>query len=839
MQLPKRTVQPKRRRPGGNIAYGNFLGGENTVGQPIDLSKNELSKAVDWKYTKKGGLVTREPFLKFTDSAMSGGVKTIGYSMIGGQNVTFGCDDNNNLYYLSEADNLFPAADYNTFSTWTQFGTPIIVKDQAGITGEANTASTIQDDDVAAREYVRYSFTVANGEEYTTIVYVEKDAVTSRYPVIGMQFFGGTSKRERIVLKTSDGSFNAISGENDGVTTVTQITGADGTLFWKVKQTLKNNATGNTILLYELSPAGSTDGSTINVAAIGTATFTWCSLQSGSGDNPYPSPGYATSGSVPINYIPIGTVTGPAEFLEYNNDCIVMDGGNIKRLDGSFKALMNWDTSETAFDNYSGATSGAQAISTAGVGCGFTTVEWDEGYTMPPTNVTMKLMDTTTGGSGTVDTVSFYDVAASAEIASTECDLDLSASMEIYSVSIPLADVTTQFSPKSEYLCLVKGDGVSIGYTTVTSGGSLITGGAGPADSTKTPIMKINPGPPPKAAYGVIADSRPFFWGDPDNKGMMHEGRLTIYEYRSIPSVDKGRNSYEIGGIGMLYDDLWVIGTESQPYKAVLTGETEADWELKGRSEKGWTSPRTIKNIGDFSFSASKSGVGSLGGVQEYGNVRSSNESDSIQDKFDKYWSDSAFAGFFDKENQYWLFLPGYDHILICHTELEGRPWTRYKPPFTPTYFKQAGPNFLCGGSDGHFYHLSNTHYKDLATTHIEPDLKFNYYLMDHEVDLVEIFFIAQSLSGANFTLNIYTNGDEATPVLSKPFNLTGSDALKLEDMTMELADALFSLDPPKNPPKREINIPAWSFMVEIADMKIIGNPVKFNGFYIKFEESG
>ena len=534
----------------------------------------------------------------------------------------------------------------------------------------------------------------------------------------------------------------------------------------------------------------------------------------------------------------IGTAIGVANFLSYNNVAMVLDGSYVKYLDGVTSIKMAYDTGETIYDKYNGDDDGTTALSAAGVGCVFTTPAWDAGFTMPPVTVTAKVVS---ASSGSIE-ASFYDVTGTTEVAAKTYTGEIPTVLNYVDITFAATDITTELAPSTQYYCLLKGANTDLSHSTVASGGTLITAGSTP-DTAKDPVMRINPGLPPKASYGAISDKRPFLWGDTAKPGEIPYGKLSHLEYGYLTTVDESRISFPVGGLEDLYGDLWVYGKEDHPYIAKLTGDTESDWSVNLTYQRAWTLPKTLVNVGNDLFSTSSDGVDSLQGVQEYGDIRAFSESDSIFDKFSN-WSSTTFAAYYPKEGQYWLYMPGYSKVLVCHINRPynsgnkvGYPWTEYTLPIVPTTFKQAGSNFLIGSSDGHVYTFDTTEYKDLTTTQIDPVFKTAYIEFPFStVNLEMLQFVASSQLGANFTLNIYKNGGISDYAVSYPISLSIFDDVTVAEMLMTVGDATMIISgTSQNPSRKPLNINCWSCQLEVKDVKVFGKPMFLNGMFLRY----
>ena len=801
------TPVKKEKREPQPLLFNGFPRGLNTAVPPAMITNEELAECVDWKYNSRGQLESRSPITRYTN---------------------MGCTQ----------ENLF-GAKYRTFSTWDTV-TAGVAKNSVGIDDVANTASTLTDSSAAAIQSVTENFTIIDDSlSHTFLFAVKVDSDATRYPLVSLSYKnGGTELTEEFLFSTVDGSSTELTAEGTYSLTV-----FDGWIFGKVS--MVNNGSGNTEASCVISPAASSNGSSTDVATQGSIIADWCLFCNGDSDAEV-----ATIGSSIIDgtnrslvcdendvvyYLlnntltEIDTAEGEAQFISYNNTAVVLDGSYIKYLDDLSGLKIAYDTGENFFDEYATEVSDNIAITTAGVGCTFTTPSWDAGYTIPPTTVTAKVLETT-AGTGTIE-ASFWDVSGSAEVAASSYTLDIAETLDYIDITFTSSDITSELEPSKEYYCLLKGANVELAYETVSSGGTMITGGDTP-DTTKNPIMRINPGRPPKASFGCLSDKRPFVAGDPDNPGKAHYGKLSIFEWGSLTSVDDDATSYEIGGMEDLYGDLRVYGTEDQPYLAILEGDVEVEWKIKRTFQEIWTLPKTLTNVGNDLWCSNRENTYPLSGVQEYGDVRFSPVGDNISDKFIDEWDDSAFAAYYPRDSQYWLCIGS--KVMICHTKRQYNPWTEYDLPITQTAFKQSGSNFFIGETGGNLYIPDREAVRDLDTDQIYPKLKTAYvHFPFREVNLSLLQFVAQSLTGSGFDLDIYINGKTATSVLSINHLLPVNESLTIDELTMTVDEMDFSLDSFTSPPKIELNINCWSAQIGISNV-VCAEPVFFSGFFLK-----
>jgi len=552
------------------------------------------------------------------------------------------------------------------------------------------------------------------------------------------------------------------------------------------------------------------------------------------------------SGVTPVK---IDDIMGQAQITAYNDVGIISDGSYLKFCDSTTSVNLGYDSGPggTFFDNFDGDLDGTIAVTTAGVGCTFTTPAWDAGFTIPPTQVYFYGVATTTSATMTIDIVS----TGGTTISSTPYDgIIPSSSADMLDVYITTAQVSNQLSPSTAYFCLLKSDSFTLSYSTATAG-AMVTAAGATSDSTKQPKMRIHPGLPPKSEWTIVSDQRLWVY-DPDRKGGLWYGHLSHLDFSTVNGggwvgvVDEDQNSYRVGAAEDLYGEMYVYGTEDQPYICKRTGATPEEYKITPLFQRVWATPKTIKNTGNDLFTSSKVGIDSLTGVQEYGDLRFFDIATPIKERFSSWNSTTAIAGHNARNGQYWLYMTG-DYVNICHTKIPIKdasgqiryPWSRYKLPITPTFMGLCGDKFLIGCADGFIYEESETAYLDLGTTAISPSVRTAYMDFPFQTnDLRQIHVIAGSMAGATMNVSIYKNGNLATPILVKSVSIGANDSLTINDLlntTISEYENVGILSS-SNPSFFDVNINARSFQIKIDNILVGENPFHLNGLVVKYE---
>jgi hypothetical protein len=152
--------------------------------------------------------------------------------------------------------------------------------------------------------------------------------------------------------------------------------------------------------------------------------------------------------------------------------------------------------------------------------------------------------------------------------------------------------------------------------------------------------------------------------------------------------VDNNANNFAVGAIVSQYGDIYIFGKNAQPFVSKLTGASPSAYSLPPIFQKVYAAHKTAFQIINDIWFGNESGIDSMGGVEQYGDLRTFSESDPMKNVFDTYWNDDdAFAGYNAQAGQYILKLPDYLRCLVCHVKrpvndnVRGRiryPWTEY-----------------------------------------------------------------------------------------------------------------------------------------------------------------
>lgn len=399
------------------------------------------------------------------------------------------------------------------------------------------------------------------------------------------------------------------------------------------------------------------------------------------------------------------TLKGDAIIIPFGDKALICDGSYLKYWD------KNTDTVKIAYDDGSGS-DGYQYNNTAltpdthiklysggntKAGVSFETQDWDSGYTI------------------TITTVEIYALKSGSPTGSVGCELYLDSNDSLVATATTTysaADINTvsekltftfasgAMSPLTIYNAVLTYSGGDVSNyiqlecdTTTASGDTKYYDGAWNDDALKYAVVGVKPGRPPCASYGIVQANRIFLAGDSYNKGVMWYSNLnTPFDWSTtngggwIGVIDDNPTNYPTGGIVSFYGVIYIFGKQSQPYLCKLTGSSPTDFAISPIFQRIYSTHKTaINTINDLWF-GNESGVNALSGVEQYGDLRSSCESDPVDDRIKSYWTDDdAFAGYYGATGQYFLKQKNYARCLVAHTKnptlSQGRvryPWTEY-----------------------------------------------------------------------------------------------------------------------------------------------------------------
>jgi hypothetical protein len=151
-------------------------------------------------------------------------------------------------------------------TTWTNVGT-VLTKDQVGIDGVANSAWTMEDNNVAAQEGILQAVTVVDDSNtHCTSIFIGKDNDETRFPEIRLAVSGGTAQNIFVQINTKTGAL--VIRVKTG-TAAAQVIDYNSS-FWRVELCVTNNSTGNVTATTTVFPAFASTLGGSDVATVGS-----------------------------------------------------------------------------------------------------------------------------------------------------------------------------------------------------------------------------------------------------------------------------------------------------------------------------------------------------------------------------------------------------------------------------------------------------------------------------------------------------------------------------------------------------------------------------------------
>ena len=150
-----------------------------------------------------------------------------------------------------------------TNAVWA--GTATAAYDQAGLTGEPNTASLCADSSGSAENLIDFQTIPDDSNVHVARFFVKKDTDQARFPEFDLNFIGGTTQYIAFQINTQTGT-SAIRTSTG--TVANEVTDAGD--WWVVLISVVNNSTGNTTLIINIRPAASTSLGGWSAAATGS-----------------------------------------------------------------------------------------------------------------------------------------------------------------------------------------------------------------------------------------------------------------------------------------------------------------------------------------------------------------------------------------------------------------------------------------------------------------------------------------------------------------------------------------------------------------------------------------
>jgi hypothetical protein len=182
---------------------------------------------------------------------------------------------------FSSLPNLLRYSEDFTNALWT--GTAVVASNAVNDPNGNPTIDTLTDNSASVAMFKAQSINVSGGVNYCFSFLLAKDATTSRFPEIGMDFVNvvGT-KQHRQFVNTSTGATLVRSGFNNGTISVTSF----DSNFWLVEM-VTQSSTDSFFLTVTIWPASASTIGTATNAATGSINVGWAQLNEGTSRGTY------------------------------------------------------------------------------------------------------------------------------------------------------------------------------------------------------------------------------------------------------------------------------------------------------------------------------------------------------------------------------------------------------------------------------------------------------------------------------------------------------------------------------------------------------------------------
>lgn len=486
----------------------------------------------------------------------------------------------------------------------------------------------------------------------------------------------------------------------------------------------------------------------------------------------------------------IGTLEGQAEVHSFGGYAIILDTGYIKTWDGTtLRIAYDEGTGSRGYVFDNSANDDSQLALGNGtntrIGYKFTTASWTSGWTIPPTGGTVKLKR-----SGSLPATRVYvrlrrvsddekmaetyirDASTGVEVTANSVSTDATE----YNFTFSSSEVFAELAPAvAYYLCAEWQGGSAAAYLNVecsdeTSGLSYVYAAATwTANTSYTPTMSLQPGPPPKASFGRVRNNRLWASGGSDFPGVCwYSNTNTPYDYSTasgggyIGVIDGDTDSYQVGAMFKLFGNLYFLGKAENPYLAVLSGSIGSDVAINEERKPTWSHARVVDETENNAVFINPSGVYVVTGIEQYGDLSFTSVSYPISNIIKDYYDTSGFGCYNPNTKQYFAKLTGHSEVLVCHPDLpvqEGSgiryPWVMYGfSGLTPTSFNYFDNEFYVGMSNGHLYRLDGDAFDDAGST-ITYAIKSGVVEYAFTDTFIERVFLAAKVHGNIGTLTL------------------------------------------------------------------------------------
>lgn len=191
--------------------------------------------------------------------------------------------------------------------------------------------------------------------------------------------------------------------------------------------------------------------------------------------------------------------------------------------------------------------------------------------------------------------------------------------------------------------------------------------------------------------------------------------------------------------------------------------------------------------------------------------------------------------------NQQWDYAldPSSTYYTIYYKDSLGSPTSTgitLKSVIAPQDFYTSGSDFFMCGTDGYAYKVDKSGYKDLSDWHPNYDWRPRYAAaIGNYVTVFQQQVIAAGTEGGQFDFEIYKNDSQMTPAKSTTLALSINDTLTIEELTGDVEDAYYLVDPQGAKNWKDIRVTGYSFQPRIRNLKPSGKPIIIMGCLLQY----
>ncbi len=498
----------------------------------------------------------------------------------------------------------------------------------------------------------------------------------------------------------------------------------------------------------------------------------------------------------------------------------------------------------------------------------FTTHDWDADDKIPPTHmyVTMQKANAPTGDLNcSLRKVSDDSILETVTIMQAE---DLTGAAVEYDIAFTGSDRTKWMEKNTAYYLSIECAGTSaankvqVHYETVASGGLAFDyDGSWNANATKDIIGAIKPGVDAMGHFvdGIVWEDRMYCiegvsGAKPSAIHYCNAGNHLDWSTANAGGVfyciDASTTNFPVGGLVEFYDAIWVFGLQKQPFMGKLTG-SPGSYAIENTLQELSGHYKTLVGTPASAWHLHKAGIGSVRTIEQYGDVRASAEALGWRSIISANYGETAFSGYEPNFGTYLTKLNGYGQILAVSTSIisgasKGQvripvsPVTRWELAISddPTCFGRGEGVCYVGTDAGKTYYFDTNAYEDndnAITYYAKPNFPSTKF---GQAEVIKVSWNTMGKFGGSFNVKFYRNHSQ-TAFLTKAVAVPWATSLDITELTQEVADLGFLVDPDIYYDRLEPNFDFRSLMVSIEDIVLYGAPLLVGGFTVLAKPTG